>query len=352
MVVTAETLRLQRQIRTFITETTNQQTRDLTRAWVLAWDVIEPELTKTLRQLLVTSGDRISAAQMLRSTQLLATLRLIADQLEQLAADANVRIIGDLRGIVEAAGGAQASVIDSQLPTSAAGRLTGWGRVDPRQIEAIVRRTTTSITSRMAPLSPQTLAVVRRELIRGVAVGANPKVTAARMVAGVEQRLNGEFGLTRALRISRTESLDAHRAGAQLGRMQNADVLAGWIWWCELGPTSCPACIAMHGTVFPAEDPGPFDHPNGRCDSVPLTRSWADLGFDELEPDVGYETGPEWFANQDEPTQRQILGPSRLAAYQAGHYPPAAWAETRHNDGWRDSVQVTRTPQRSVALAS
>ncbi len=351
MAYTPTTRRLVNGIRADVNAIADAQVRDLVAAWVAAWNEIAPDLNAVLLELLV-SGERVSRAKLLRSQRLLQTLMVIRDHLDQLALEGRTRIVGDLDRVIEVAGGAQASVIDSQLPPGGSHLLDlrDWSRMDPAGIEAIVRRTTQQITSAFNPLSASADRAVRRELIRGYAAGTNPRATAARIIARTEGQFNG--GLTRALRIARTETLDAARAGALLGRMQNADVLQGWIWCCELGPTSCSACIAMHGTVFAPEDPGPFDHPNGRCTSVPLTKSWADLGFDELEPDYAFQTGPEWFADQAEPTQRQILGPARYSAYQSGHYPPTAWAETRHNDGWRDSVQATRAPRQSGGRTS
>lgn len=356
MAVTAETIRLQRELRTLVNDTANQQTRDLVRAWANAWDTIEPELTATLQQLLVTPGAAIPRSTMLHSTRLLAALQTITDQLEQLAADANVRIVGDLRNVLEAAGAAQMSILDSQLPPGYADQvgLTTWGPIDARAVEAIVQRTTQAITSRMAPLTVQTSSLVRRQLIRSVAVGANPRVTARRMVADAESAMNGELGLTRALRIARTETLDAHRAGALLARQQNLDVVTGWMWICELSTRSCQACISEHGSIHPADDPGPDDHVNGMCTAMPITRSWSDLGFAIPEPPSVVPDASTWFAGLSAAEQRKILGPARLEAWQNGRYPMSSWSEVRHNDGWRNSIQPTRAPdaQPSVPLAS
>jgi hypothetical protein len=125
-----------------------------------------------------------------------------------------VTITSDLARVVQDAVAAQREILTTQLP----------GLVDPRDLlvnvrprdrafDVIVQRATEQITTRLRPLAPAADAAVRRELIRGVAVGSNPRATAARMV----ERAGGEFdgGLTRALVISRTETLDAHRAAAK-----------------------------------------------------------------------------------------------------------------------------------------
>jgi hypothetical protein len=340
---TSETERLVARLRADLAQVTDQQTRDLVSAWVDAWNEVHPDLTKVLVDML-TAGDKITRTALLRSERLLKVLRLIAGHLEQLSEQARVRIIGDLQTVIDIAGGAQASVIDSQLPrqTPLLDGLQSWTRVDNRAVEAIVRRTTQQITKRTRPLSADAEKAVRRELVRGYAAGASPRATAARIVARTEGRFNG--GLNRALAIARTETLDASRHAAQLGREQHADVLQGWSWHCSLSSRTCPACIARDGSIHSLSEPGPDDHVNGRCTAVPITKSWADLGLDIDEPASTRVTGADWFATLDQRTQQQILGPARYTAWQAGTYPMDAWGEVRANPGWRTSLQTTRPP--------
>ena len=344
MAYTTDTERLVRKVRADLALVTDQQARDLISAWVAAWNEVAPDLQATLLEMLV-AGDRVSRAALLRSARLSKVLTLIALKLETLSAEAGVRIVGDLRDVINVAGGAQASVIDSQLP--ATGRhlddLVSWTQGNADGVDAIVRRSTEQITSRLLPLSKDAETAVRRELVRGYAAGTNPRATAGRIVARAEGRFNG--GLNRALAIARTETLDASRAAAHLGRMQNADMLTGWSWHCELSTRSCIACISMDGQVFPIDTPGPDDHVNGRCTGVPLTKSWADLGFDIPEPAPIRQTGEEWFNQLPVASQREILGPGRYDAWKAGNYPMSDWGHVVHNDGWRPSLQTTRVPQ-------
>lgn len=344
MAYTQQTARLVARLRADLSQVTDLQVRQLVQAWVNAWNAVEPDLNTVLLDML-TSGDRISQAQMLRSERLRKVLAAIRDNLDQLATDAHVRIIGDLQQVIDIAGGAQASIIDSQLPPEAWQMvdLQAWSRIDARALDAIVRRSTEQITSRFKPLSREADAAVRAELVRGYAAGSNPRQTAARILQRTEGRFNG--GLTRAMAIARTESLDAARAGAHLGRMQHADVLSGWSWHCELSERSCPACIAMDGTVFPLDAPGPSDHVNGRCSAVPISKSWAELGFAGIEePAASRTSGSEWFDAQPAATQRAILGPGKYDAWKAGGYPMSDWGRMTSNDGWRPSLQSTPIP--------
>lgn len=341
MAVTARTLRLQRQLRRELAKITDTQARDLTRAWVRAWDELAPDLTDVLLEMLV-AGERVTRAQLLRSTRLRAALVVIADRLETLAAEAGVRITADLAGVIDAAGGAQASVIDSQLPPNFGllDDLDYWARVDARQIEAIVRRSTQQITARTRKLSAPAYDAVRRELLRGVASGSNPRVVARRIVARAGKAW--DRSLSDAMRIARTEILDAHREAARLGQAQHADVLAGWRWLCDFGPRTCPACLAMHGSMHSLDEPGPEDHPCGRCARQVVTKPWSELGFDGVEePESLFPDARAWYDGLSEADQIAIMGRERQALLAGGHVRWDDLATKRSNDGWRDSWQVT-----------
>jgi len=353
MAITERTLRLQAQLKAELDRILDAQTRDLVRAWVTAWDEIEPDLTAALLEQLV-AGDAVTRTQLLRSTRLRSALTVVRHQLEDLAAQAGIRITGDLGAVIDAAGGAQASVIDSQLPPHAEQLvdLQAWSRVDARQVTAIVERSTQQITSSLRPLAPQTYDVVRRELIRGVAAGSNPRETARRMVARANQRFEGQLGLTRALVISRTETLDAHRTAAALGQEQHADVLAGWEWLAELDSRTCPSCWGKHGSRHPLDEPGPFDHHQGRCTRCAVTKSWVDLGFDLPEPASLMPDAEARFNALSQAEQKQVLGPARYDAWAAGDFPMDSWSVRRSNDGWRDSWVPAKAPGQSGGRSS
>ena len=70
--------------------------------------------------------------------------------------------------------------------------------------------------------------------------------------------------------------------------------------------TACLACLMLEGTVYERfEDFS--DHPNGRCYVVPC------------EPGATSEpTGRQWLEEQDDATQRRILGKTRYEAWKAG----------------------------------
>lgn len=344
MAVTSETLRLQAAVRALLAGVTDQHTRDLVKAWANAWADIEPELTAVLEDL-ATRGVR--PGQVMKAERLKAVLAHLADELDRLTGHASSAITGRLRDLIDEIGRAQAAILASQLPPGQTlHQIREWSRVDPRQVNAIVARSTQQITSKLQPLAPQTEDLIRRELVKGVASGANPRKTARQMVRRVQKAYNGELGLTRALRVARTETLDAYRVAAHESRVLNRDLMTGWMWICELSPRSCPACIAEHGSIHPVDQIGPLDHVNGRCTGMPMTKSWGDLGYDIPEPPPIVPDAEKWFDRLTPAEQRGILGPSRFEAWKAGDYPRDQWSVLKDNPNWRKSIQISPVPTR------
>lgn len=340
MAVTATTLRLQQKLRNDLLEVTNAQVRDLVAAWADAWDVLAPEATAAILKEIGEGDKAVTVSQLLRSKRLIGALAAIQEQLEKLNEVARERMIGDLQRVVDAAGAAQAGIVQSQMPPgSTLIDLDAWSRVDPGQIAAIVTRTTQQMTSLTEPLSDQAYAAVQSELIRGIAVGANPRDTAARIVKRAEGQFNG--GLNRAMVIARTETLDAHRAAAALSQAEDADVLAGWVWLAKLDARTCRSCWAQHGQLHDLDELGPLDHQQGRCSRLPKTLSWADLGYDIEEPEDVITDAETYFDSLPSTEQLEILGLKGYAAWQAGTYPIEMWSRRISTPGWRDSFHAT-----------
>jgi len=85
-------------------------------------------------------------------------------------------------------------------------------------------------------------------------------------------------------------------------------------------PRTCAACLALDGKFY-AMDETMEEHPNGRCQLVPVT--------DAYSPE--WTSGRAWFEEQPEDVQRHILGPGRWKA----------WKEGRLQ--WDDMAVVTMT---------
>lgn len=216
----------------------------------------------------------------------------------------------------------------------------------PDQIAEIVARSTDRIVSQSMPLGADAERIMRREIRRGVAVGENPRQTARRMVRALEDA--SDLQLSRAMTIARTEQIDASRRAAQSTEERNTDVLAGWEWQAHSDERLCPACLSMHGTRYDTEIPGPLGHPNCRCSRIPVTKTWAELGFTGMtDPEPIGETREQVLDSMSDEDMRRMLGARGYQAWKAGDYPPEKWAVRRESDDWRASYQVRRPPSGS-----
>lgn len=342
MSVTDETLQLLAELRVAVDATVDAATRDLVKAWARAWDDLQPLWRDALGDLVAQSQDgRWPTRQTIyRAERVLVALDTTQDALEALAATAGVRISSTLVDFTSDAAQWQARLMSSQLPApGTAGVAISWNRVDPLALEAIVRRTSTQITSTLIPLSGEATAVMNRTLIQGITLGQNPRQAAREMLKRTEGGFNG--GLTRALNVARTEMLDAHRAAAHAQNQANRDLLRGWQWSASFDARTCPSCLAMDGTEFPVDMPGPLDHQQGRCTRLPVTLSWKDLGFDIPEPPSVAPSAEEWFSGLSRDEQLRIMGPTRLDLLDTGK---ASWtdlATKQSATGWRDSYKPT-----------
>lgn len=342
MSINDDTMRLLGEMRAAVDARVDGTTRALTAAWVATWDDLASEWRDAVQDLVAQSVDgRWPSRQTIyRSQRVLLALEATRVALERLAVEAGITITSSLEDLASDAAQWQANLTSTQLPpVGTAGVVLSFNRVDQAALEAIVRRTTEQVTSTLRPLSGEATAQMNAALIRGVALGNNPRQAAREMVRRTESGFNG--GLTRALNVARTEMLDAHRAASEAQDKANRDLLTGWMWSASLDRRTCPSCLSMHGQTFGVDEPGPIDHQQGRCARIPVTRSWRDLGFDIDEPPSVFPDAQEWFDAQPAAVQREIMGPARLELLKSGQVSWSDLASKRVSPGWRDSIAPT-----------
>ena len=342
MAVTSHTLRAVEQLRRTLQDLTDAQTVALTTAWVNAWDAVLPEFEAAIVDM-VNSADpdtgRVSRAVVARNVRLRGALEAIRAHLDVLAPQSADIMVQDLTTVMFESIEGHAAVVTSQLPPNSVGASITFARPAEDALAAIVARTTEQIHSLTMPLPADVEAAMKRHLVRGIAAGENPRRTAAKLIKETESRFNG--GLTRALNISRTEMLDAHRGATKASEAANLDVLKEWEWNAKLDRRTCPSCLSKHGNRYQLTDDGPLDHQQGRCARVSITKSWKDLGFDIEEPPSSTPNAKDWFDSLTPGTQAEIMGAERLKLLQDGTISWADLSTRRQTDGWRDSFGVT-----------
>ncbi len=162
------------------------------------------------------------------------------------------------------------------------------------------------------------------ELIRSTALGISPRLTAQRMRQGVR------VGLNRSLTIARSEQLRVYRTASQAAYTASG-VVSGYKRIATKDSRTCLGCLMADGRLYPVSEPFP-SHPSCRCALIPNVKG--------MKP-VTWQLGPDWFRQQDAATQRQMMGPGKYAAWQAGKFDLDQLVTVKRDDAWGDSVQVT-----------
>ncbi|SRR5712691_7521558 len=104
--------------------------------------------------------------------------------------------------------------------------------------------------------------------------------------------------LYRALAWVGDSFIDAFRGASLEVYQANSDIVIGWAWMADLmgEPPPCGACTAEHGSIHPLDE-DMNSHNKCRCVQEPVTAN---------SPDI--QSGADWFDEQDEATQRDIVG--------------------------------------------
>lgn len=155
------------------------------------------------------------------------------------------------------------------------------------------------LLEKIAPKARQELADV---LTDGVARGLSPRQTAR-----LFRRKSGVTA-TRALTISRTETLRAYRQATHETMQANRAIVQKWIWHAQLDDRTCSSCAIMSGTEHSVDEPF-GSHINCRCAQVPKTATWEDLGFKGI-PDTNPQIpkGTDWLDKLSDAKRDRIMG--------------------------------------------
>lgn len=285
----------------------------LVKAYGRAFNTLQDKL----ELLLIEIGDNIptrgQAVRMRRYKDLMAQAAMQLRDLEALTRaemEAAAELGIDL-GSTHARGLIAATVADEQLaaafnalPNEAIKQLLGF--LSPEG----------ELYKRLGMMSEAGASALSDALLEAITLGYNPRKT-----AGILRRVFG-VNLTDALRTVRTAQLWSYREANRATYLANADVVEGWIWHAELDDRVCASCLAMHGSIHPLDEPL-NDHHNGRCAMLPVVKGL---------PPVSDQTGEAWFNEQDEATQRRLLGPGKYEAWTEGKFDFSALSTTHTDD--------------------
>jgi hypothetical protein len=161
-------------------------------------------------------------------------------------------------------------------------------------------------------------------LVKGTALGRNPRDVARAM----RDDLAG--GLNKALVIARTEGLRPYREASR-AQYEASGVVTGQKRLCAHDARVCAACLADEGTVYGLNEIIP-DHPQGRCTGVPIVTGM---------PETRWTSGLQWFREQPEDVQINILGREKWLAYQGHRFKFGDLVTHTHDLTWGGGLTPT-----------
>jgi SPP1 gp7 family putative phage head morphogenesis protein len=282
---------------------------ELASAYTRAWAGIKRELDLLTARIATES----TAGLIIREQQLRMLLAEVEAQVTKFSAIAVKKITATQKLEVQHGTQDALNLLRRAYEGAPAGLSITFTKLPQGAIEAIVGNLTDG--SPLATLFDQLGPEVRRQanavLIDAITQGQSIPRIAKRIQQVTQQPLN------RALLISRTEVLRAYRQSSISTYAANKDVVKGWTWISAQSASTCMSCWLMHGTVHEADEDF-SDHPNGRCTPVPLTKSWAELGFAGMPEQTPIPTGESMFRGLPSEQQRQIMGDASYRAWKAG----------------------------------
>jgi hypothetical protein len=190
---------------------------------------------------------------------------------------------------------AQAQALDDQLVNQQAADDENLGvdeTVDPGQGE--------TEDGDAILLGQQAASATRNSAVSGVVAGLASQAMQQALMMGIQG------ALTSALTDERNGAADAFGQMVNLTITQNPDLVSGWVWVCTY-QNSCIACIEMDGSVH-GNDEDLSSHLNCACFQAALNGPLPD----------DFMTGDQWFNQQDDIVQEEILGPSKYLAWKSG----------------------------------
>ena len=238
----------------------------------------------------------------------------VLDQIHGFARYADAAISQQQRDAVYLGGEHARQLVFAGMGDAPPGVVVPFNRLPAAAVESMVGtfQPGSPVAALLDTLAPSVVLRVQGVMVAGLALGKNPK-TISREI----RQAAGE-GLSRALTISRTETMRSYRTASLDVYQSNPEVVTKWRWTCSFSRRTCGMCLGMDGQEFDLDVPM-GSHPNCRCVPVPVTKTWAEMGYDAPEPLTRpRDTGAEWFARQSPSVQEEILGPGKLNLYVKG----------------------------------
>lgn len=311
-------LRVLHELRADVGQIADQAVSEVVKDWRRGWEVLDPRWRQAVAAAVQHTAERgpLAPWQVARLPEVASAVRRTEVTLGTLAT-ASVRS-------AQSAVSEAVAVTESrhpQLLEALGAELAATGRLPAGAAEQVAAQARSQVARAMNPLAGDVGTALQRSFLRAVATRT------ARSDASLKAVF--DTGTRRAVATTQTATLDGYRDMA--ARVDaGSTVVTGWLWISALDLSSCSACWVMHGTLHPTTEPGPLDHPCGRCARLPV------IG----EPPTVVDAQKK-FRRLPRAQQAKILGPNRLRLFLAGDVRWADLATRQTGSGWRDTYTPT-----------
>jgi hypothetical protein len=312
-----------------VVRTESVATQALERAYTAAYERLERDIERLAEQIeaLRRDGRDVSRAKVLRLERYADLERQLVAEIERIQPGANQLIQAGQRRLV-GLGLQQSLESTAALLRNEAGLSAAWNRLPARSLQQLVGTLAdgSPLAQLLDRLPYDTSQEFQRRLVEAVALGHNPRKTAAAMRQAI--------GLTqqRALLIATNEQIRAARGATLEGYRANSDIVEGWIRKAAHSPRTCIVCIELDGTVYLFESDAETDfHVKDRCTVIPKLRGR------EIETGEGAR---DWFERQPEKVQRGMMGPLAHDAWKRGEIELKDLVRVTDDPRWGRSATV------------
>jgi SPP1 gp7 family putative phage head morphogenesis protein len=181
-------------------------------------------------------------------------------------------------------------------------------------------------------LGNQTQLDVSQALREGIGLGETTDQIVRRIAGGDD--FEGAFGASRrnVEAVVRTATQNVSQEARDMTYRENDDIVKGWQFVATLDTRTTEICMAQDGEVYDVGDDAwrPPLHWNCRSTSVPILKSWKELGIPGLDelPDGTRSsmngevpektTYEEWLRGQSKEVQDEALGNTKAELWRRG----------------------------------
>jgi len=327
-----------------------QAVHALEAAYKHVMTVIQPALDRLYDQMVekMADGEQIPATWLYEAQRLENIKKLVSGQIDNFGSLSMHQVLSLQQFAVHLGQESAQQLLQATVPP---GISYAFGLPDPSAIAAMVGATQagTPLSDLFRGFGAEAAQAVSKALITGVTLGWNPRKVAPL----VEQALG--ISRNRALTVSRDSLLNAYRSANLETFRANSDVVTKYRRTCSKSARTCAACIALDGMLYDLDTDFAV-HPNDRCTPVPVTRDWSEilspLGIDTSDiPDTRpqIQTGLDWFEQQDEATQRSVLGSNAAYNLYKSGIPLSDFVKHTHDENWGPGIQQKSVKQLTKA---